>query len=195
MANTTGRFGFQLLYETQGQKSVVINENQINLDALLYLSAVDAAHTIPPATAPSDQAVYIIAPSALGIWYGKDNQVAIYQAANSSWVYYTPQAGWLVHDQLAATLLLFNGTTWTTVATVDATTSLGTLAALTAAEVARLVALAETSDAENARLIDLAELTPTSGNIITGNGTTWTSETPLQAVGSVAAMMAIIYGS
>jgi hypothetical protein len=195
MANTTGRFGFQLLYETQGQKSVVINENQINLDALMYLSCVDATHIIPPVPAPADQAVYIIAPSALGLWYGKDNQVAIYQAANASWLYFTPAAGWLAHDQATATLLLFNGTVWSIVATVSSTTTLGTLAALTAAEAARLVSIAETTDAQAARLVDLAELTPTSGNIITGTGTTWASETPLQAVGEVAAMMAIIYGS
>jgi hypothetical protein len=122
MANTTNRFAFQLLYEAQAQKTVTLNEDLINLDALLYLSVVDNAHTVPPITAPADQTVYIIATGATGVWYGKDNQLAVYQASNASWLYFAAVKGMLANNEAVGTLYAYNGTSWNTVPNLNSLT-------------------------------------------------------------------------
>ena len=118
---STSRFGFTLLYSNQAQKSVVINQNTINLDALLMLACVSASLTAPPVT-PSDQVVYIVAAGATGVWAGHDTQVAIYQASSASWTFFVPQNGWTCYNQATNTLYVFNGTSWGTVPNLSALT-------------------------------------------------------------------------
>jgi Protein of unknown function (DUF2793) len=195
MAQTT-RFGLQLLYEAQSQKSVVVDEDLINLDALLYLNVVDAAHTAPPVTAPADQACYLIASPSTGAWAGLAGQIAVYQSTNGSWLYIAPVAGMLALNSATQAMLVYTGAAWTVLATVVTGTSLGILSLISTAAANNLAALGTdlNSTAAAALAANLGNLTPTASNIIVGTGTAWASETPMQGIGPIAAMMALIYG-
>ena len=56
---------------------------------------------------------YVIAASAIGIWFGLDNQIA--QWNGSGWNYFIPEEGWCIYNKDNDTLLGFNDTTWESV--------------------------------------------------------------------------------
>ena len=177
--SSTLNFGITLLDPNQAQKDVTVNTALVVLDGFVQPSVISAALTSAP-TLPNDQDKYIVPAGATGVWAGQTNNIAVYQANGSSWSFFTPKNGWLVVNQALGVLLSWSGSAWTVLATVSTGTGLGALSSLTAAQ--------------GQQLANIAALTPTNGNVIAGNGTTWVSETAFAAFGVQAAMMAIIYG-
>ena len=165
MASVTKNFGVVLLDPNQASKDVTVNEALVVFDNFVQPSIISASLTTPP-TSPSDQDKYIVPANATGVWANQTNNVAVYQANGSLWLFFVPRSGWVVYDQALTSLLVWDSitVTWGIIGTVS-----GTLAAI-------------------------AALTPTNGSLIVGTGTSWVTETPFQAVGPTAAMLALIYG-
>ena len=165
MTSTTLNYGITLLDPNQAQKDVTVNTALVTLDGFGQPSVISAVLASPPAS-PSDQDKYIVPAGATGVWAGHANSIAVYQANGSLWTFYPPRTGWMVYNQAASSLLAYVSGVWTTLAIISASSLLAALGALS----------------------------PTAGNLIAGNGTTWITETPYQAFGIQAAMMALIYG-
>ncbi len=65
--------------------------------------------TATPPGSPTDGDVYLVAPSATGIWSGKDGQVAAYYASN--WYYATPTPGMRIWDNTIGNYREWRGST------------------------------------------------------------------------------------
>jgi hypothetical protein len=161
----TNNFGLTLLAANQSQKEVTVNQNAIQIDRVLQMNIISRTLTVAP-TLPADGDKYIVGTAATGVWSGQDGNIAIYTTNGSTWSFVTPHAGWTAYSVADSALYVFSGTTWVV---------LGYIAA-------------------GSGLTDIAALSPVAGDLIVGNGTHWVLNTPLQAVGQTAAMMALIYG-
>lgn len=93
--STTARLRLPLLFAGQAQKEVFVNEAHVILDALVH-GAVEAETAVPPAE-PQDGECWLVAPSALDEWVGRDAQLACRQAGQ--WIYIAPRAGMRVFDR------------------------------------------------------------------------------------------------
>lgn len=66
--------------------------------------------TTAPPSSPAAGDRYLIPASASGVWSGKQDQIAEYQAGN--WVYYPPQTGWTCYVDEEQKIYSWNGTAW-----------------------------------------------------------------------------------
>jgi hypothetical protein len=174
----TQNFAFQLLYSNQAQKDVVVNTDLVAIDSLMQLNVLDATLNLAPSS-PADQEKHIVGPSPTGVWAGQANAIAVYQANGAFWNFYPPQRGWIAFSVATGLLLTWTGTAWLTIGTsISGSTNLGILAGLSSV----------------ANLVAIEGLTPAVGNLIVGNGSTWSTETTAQALGPVSAMYALIFG-
>lgn len=162
---TTTNFDVPLLYANQAQKDVTVNQALVQLDSVIQLNVISRTLTLAP-TLPNDGDKYIVATGATGVWAGQDGNLAIYAENGSVWRFIAPKTGWTCFSIADNAMYEFTGTVW--------------------------VVLGYT--ASSSGLTDIAALTPTAGDVIVGNGTHWIKQTPVQAFGQVAAMMALIYG-
>lgn len=84
------------------------------LDALLGgIHAIDRDLTSPPGS-PSDGDSYIVGPSATGDWSGKDNEVAVWNNTESTWVFFTPKKGWTAYIEDEDVYSTWKGSSWST---------------------------------------------------------------------------------
>jgi hypothetical protein len=164
MTNTPN-FNFPLLYGGQDQKDVTINQALTAIDRAIQLNVTDRTHTAPPGF-PADGDKYIVAVGATGVWTGYDNFIAIYTTNGATWTLDFPRIGWTAFSVADNALYTYNGSSWVGLSYIPYTQ----------------------------QLIDLSALTPTVGNVITGDGAHWVSSTQAQALGLTAVMMALIYG-
>lgn len=103
--------------------------NLRKIGALLFVSVKNQTTTAQPGS-PAAGDRYLI--PASGATWGSANQIAVY--ANGSWLYYTPQRGWLVYDESRDIHLKYTGTAWTAldfveipISTIGAPTASATL--------------------------------------------------------------------
>lgn len=97
------------LLPNQAQKHVTMNESLRRLDAIVQLSVLSAAHTMPPDD-PVEGDRYLVAVSGAGAWTGFDGQIASFQDA--AWAFYPPQTGWVAWVEDTAGLIAFDGSGW-----------------------------------------------------------------------------------
>jgi hypothetical protein len=106
---TTSHLKLPYLAAAQAQKHVTHNEALTLLDTAVQLAVLDASLTAPPGS-PAEGDRHIVAASATGAWAGKDGQVATF--VDGTWVFATPEAGWLAFDIATTTLLAFVSGAW-----------------------------------------------------------------------------------
>ncbi|HRE19867.1 MAG TPA: DUF2793 domain-containing protein [Rhabdaerophilum sp.] len=107
--SSTAHLNLPYLAAGQAQKHVTLNESLRMLDALVQLSVVSRATTVPPA-APAEGARYLLPPSPTGDWAAHGGAVAAWQ--DGGWNYFEPRAGWLLWVQAEGQLLVFDGSAW-----------------------------------------------------------------------------------
>jgi len=79
-------------------------------------SVLDKDVTDPSTLTPSDGDRYIVAVSAIGVWSGKDNQIAQWSDDASDWEYTIPTNGYACPVLDESTVYAFTGSVWTTFA-------------------------------------------------------------------------------
>jgi hypothetical protein len=84
----------------------------------LHLSVIRRDLDTPPAS-PANGATYIVGPAATGAWEGRDEQLAIFDAA-AGWIFQTPGIGWVAFVENESVLAAFlPGGTWSAGADLD----------------------------------------------------------------------------
>lgn len=107
---TTPNIGLITLSNSQGQY-LNANETFAILDALLGKVVKDKDLTAPPG-APADGDVYIVGPSATGLWDGHDNAITFWSEGAGEWVFITPREGWKFEPVDEDIIYRFNGSSW-----------------------------------------------------------------------------------
>lgn len=100
---TTPNLSLPELAASQSQPHVPVNSALRRLDAVVQLSVISIANSPPGSPADGDR--YIVGSSPTGAWVGHEDDVAAY--IGTSWVYWTPVAGWLAFVQGSGSLHLF----------------------------------------------------------------------------------------
>ncbi|MDO9415039.1 DUF2793 domain-containing protein [Pararhizobium sp.] len=108
MSDTTANLSLPYILPSQAQKHVTHNEGLQVLDVLVQLT-VTATLTAPPSD-PSDGACFAIAPSATGLWSGKDGKLAFHQ--DGFWVFLQPKEGWRAWFLADDRLYIHDGSVW-----------------------------------------------------------------------------------
>ena len=95
---------------SDGWKAAYDN-NQLLLDAFALGTVIDQRNAQPGGPALSD--AYILGTSPSGAeWAGKPNQLAVFDAATSLWVFAIPVIGWEVWDRALDVNRQWDGTRW-----------------------------------------------------------------------------------
>lgn len=127
------------------------------IDQLVQMSVINATQIVPPTNPSNGDAYLLIGGAPTGVWTGFAGSIAVWdtQVTTSgtdtqvpSWVFYTPQPGWIVWTIATASLTVYNGTSWIQVnstnpsgagnevlATPDATTGIAALRTLVANDI------------------------------------------------------------
>lgn len=108
----TSKLQLPYLLASQAQKHITHNDALRSLDAIVQLSVVSQNKTDPPSS-PTEGDRYIVETNATNEWLGKDLEVAAWQ--DGSWMFYTPQEGWLCWVEDENTLLIWDGNGWASV--------------------------------------------------------------------------------
>lgn len=100
MAETTARYGLNLLQSGQAQKEISHNEALIRADVLIQAAVVSRTLAAPPGSMVEGQC-WIVAPAATGAWAGQSGAIACWGAGG--WTFAAPREGCLVwvHDDAA----------------------------------------------------------------------------------------------
>lgn len=75
-------------------------------------SVIDKDITDTSALTPSDGDRYIVATSAIGVWSGKDNNIAQWDENNNGWEFINPENGMITFVEDEDILYIFDGTSW-----------------------------------------------------------------------------------
>ena len=114
---TTPNLTMDELAASQSQPHVTHNTALRILDALVFLRFAGIAQDTPPADSPmvAEGTCYDISngsPLASGAWAGHDGDVAYY--SGGTWLFVTPQEGWLAWDVTNTSLLVYTSGAWAT---------------------------------------------------------------------------------
>ncbi|HEB77636.1 MAG TPA: DUF2793 domain-containing protein, partial [Methylothermaceae bacterium] len=93
----------------QAQKHVTHNEALRALDAIVQLGILNRDLASTPAS-PADGDRYLVATGASGDWSGNENQIAVWQ--DGDWTFLEPRPGWLCWVIDEDVLTIWNGTAW-----------------------------------------------------------------------------------
>lgn len=94
------------------------------LDQLIQMSVISATVSVPPPTPANGDAYLLLQATPSGVWAGFMGYIAVWdtQVTTSgtntqvpAWVFYKPNAGWIVWNINTASLYVYNGTAWTSV--------------------------------------------------------------------------------
>lgn len=103
---------------SDGWKAAYDN-NAMLLDAFALGTVIDQRNAEPGAPALSD--AYIIGDTATGAnWATHDNELAVWNAATSAWVFAVPVIGWEIWDRLLNVNRQWDGTRWQAIGQVIA---------------------------------------------------------------------------
>ena len=105
----TPRIGLPEILPNQAQKHITHNDALVILDALVQGSVISRTLTTPPGS-PTDGDAYVVAATATGAWAGKENDLAVYEAA--AWSFYTPLTGYLMYCAADGEHITFDGSAW-----------------------------------------------------------------------------------
>lgn len=101
--------GLPLLAPSQAQKHVTVNEALGRIDAVVQLSVLSRALTLPPAVA-ADGDAYLVPAGAVNAWAGQQDRIAVRQ--NGGWIFLTARPGWRAFVAAESLHVLFDGTEW-----------------------------------------------------------------------------------
>ena len=111
MSEASPRLSLPYIQPSQNQKHVTHNAAIAQLDILVQLAVETRSLGLPPA-APAAADRYIVGPAATGAWDGQDGRLAVWE--EGAWHFVDPQPGWLAWVIDEATLVVREGTLWTT---------------------------------------------------------------------------------
>jgi hypothetical protein len=86
-------FGFRYLVQSQAQKELLVNENFVHLESLLFSSVASDELTSPPSQ-PDKHSFYIIPKDAQGEWNGYSNHISYYN--DEGWNFIKSRKGMLL---------------------------------------------------------------------------------------------------
>lgn len=112
---TTSKLGLELLANAAANQTLA-NTTFAQLNQLVQAGVVDRI-TTPPGS-PANEALYIIAATATGVWAGKENQLAYWLTSANAWQYITPREGMLVHVNDEDVYYKYTGSAWSVLETV-----------------------------------------------------------------------------
>src|ERR1700722_9057236 len=98
-----------LIDAAQSQKHVTHNAAIMNLDVSVQLAVISAGQMSPPPS-PQDGDRYIVGAGAQGLFVQKDQQIALAQGGN--WTFLTPYAGWRCYVKSQQRILVYDGQKW-----------------------------------------------------------------------------------
>lgn len=108
-STTTARLDLPFLQAGQALKNITHNEALQRLDSGLYLSCSDmAAESLP--SAPHENLVILISQTSDAALSGRIGQIAVF--VSGAWIWFTPKSGWMLWDETAKTLRIFDGINW-----------------------------------------------------------------------------------
>ena len=107
--STTARLNLPYIAPLQAQKQVTYNEAMAVLDQLVQPAVKSRSLAAPPGS-PAEGDTYIVAPSATGVWSGKDGQFAC--RLNGAWSFREPADGWLAYVADDSALALHKSGAW-----------------------------------------------------------------------------------
>lgn len=111
MSEASPRLSLPYIQPSQNQKHVTHNAAIAQLDILVQLAVESRSLGLPPVT-PAAADRYIVASAATGAWDGQDGRLAIWE--EGAWTFVDPRPGWLAWVIDEATLVVREGTLWTT---------------------------------------------------------------------------------
>jgi len=112
--SNTARLALPYIAPQQAQKQLTYNAAMALLDQLVQPAVKSRTIASPPGSpAPGD--TYIVAPSAVGAWAGKDGRFAAW--LDGTWSFLTPSNGWLAYVLDTGELALFATGAWTSFVT------------------------------------------------------------------------------
>ena len=94
-----------------------MDENLRRIGVLLQNGIKSHTTQVPASPAVGD--LYIVPPSATGLWAGKDGQIATWEAA--TWFFVVPRNGLIMYNTTTKDILVYNGSTWVSVVATDPT--------------------------------------------------------------------------
>lgn len=154
MSDTTTNLALPYIVPSQAQKHVTHNESLRMLDAQIHISVEEANLSTPPGS-PVEGERHIVGSSPSGEWVGRETQLVAWQ--DGAWAFFAPLSGWLAYVADTDTLLVFDGSNWTSVTTQ--TDNLGGLGVNTASDAYNKVSVKSDSV-----LISHDDVTPGSGD-------------------------------
>lgn len=107
--STTARLSLPYIAPQQAQKQVTYNAAMVLLDQLVQPAVKSRTVTAPPG-GPAEGDTYVVAPSATGVWAGKDGKFAAW--LNGAWSFTTPTEGWLAYVIDTAELAIVQSGAW-----------------------------------------------------------------------------------
>lgn len=88
-----------------------MDENLLSLGRFAYHLSVKDKDLATPPVSPADGDSYIVAATATGDWVGQENNIAVWDNANTAWVFGTPRKGWMAYVEDETNPYIFD-TTW-----------------------------------------------------------------------------------
>lgn len=111
MSETSPNLSLPYLAPAQAQKHVTVNEALRRLDAVVQMSVVSDTLAAQPG-APVEGAAYILPPGKTGSAWGAMPNHAIAAWRDGAWEEIRPRTGWMAAVVDTATLLIFDGASW-----------------------------------------------------------------------------------
>ncbi|ABD87384.1 DUF2793 domain-containing protein [Rhodopseudomonas palustris] len=112
----TANLHLPLIEASQAQKHVTHNEALQILDAAIQIAVQDRDRSAPP-PGPAEGQRHLVAAGAVGAWAGRAGAIASYQGG--AWSFLAPNAGWCVWSVADAAQLVFDGTAWRSLQSLD----------------------------------------------------------------------------
>jgi hypothetical protein len=109
----TARLSLPFIMPSQALKHVTHNAALQALDLLVQPVAQSASIATPPVS-PLEGEAWLVPGGATGAWAGHADELVAWQA--NGWQFSDPAPGWLVYVVDAQTLLVFDGSAWTPLA-------------------------------------------------------------------------------
>jgi len=107
--HTTEKLSLPYLASNQAQKHVTVNEALRRLDGLVQIALASRGENTPP-DAPLSGETHLVGPEPVGAWSGQPGRLA--QFADGSWIFHTPQPGFVAFDLDSEQAIVFQDGSW-----------------------------------------------------------------------------------